>query len=110
MTATDIKVGDLIKATHSDDPEVTITGRVTDQNDYWLWTTRHTFTRTNGWGFEVLERPEPPVEDELLEKAVEAYRSQWGFESDPSAVTYYGPAFTAVINTVREFDRNKEKK
>lgn len=106
MTATDIKVGDLIKATHSDDPEVTITGRVTDQNDYWLWTTRHTFTRISGWDFEVLERPLPPVEEELLLKAANAYRKGMGFS--PNSPEFHHPGVTAVINTVREFDKSKE--
>ena len=108
MTATDIQVGDLIKATNKGDPEQTFTGRVLAMAHDWFSVQSAGSRSFRFWNIEVLERPIPPVEEELLEKAVEAYRTSWSFAPDPTAVTYYGPAFTAVINAVREFDKSKE--
>ena len=112
MTATDIKVGDLIKATNKDNPEQTFTGRVGAIGDDWFAVPTAGSRSFRYWDLEVLERPLPPVEEELLDRAIKTYREESGL----SRFTYttaellrdYGPAITAVINTVREFDSKKE--
>ena len=104
MTATDIQVGDLIKATNKDNPEQTFTGRVYDKATDWFAVTGAGSRSFRFWNIEVLDRPLPPVEDELYAKAARDYAEAW----DSPELQPYKPPIVAVINAVREFDRNKE--
>jgi hypothetical protein len=110
---TDIRVGDLVKATRKSHPEQTMTGRVSRVDEYvhlpWHAAGLH------NWDFEVLDRPLPPVSDELLAEAVNAYRrgANFGGPTSTYLVQEYATAIAAVINFVRKYDAehdNKESK
>lgn len=107
----DIRKGDLIKATRTDGSGESFTGVVRSVRDGDVQT-KWFGAWGSGWDVEVLERPLPPVEDELLDKAIKVYREESGLSrftyTSSELLRDYGPGFRAVINTVREFDRSKE--
>ena len=111
---TDVRVGDLVKFTSKKDPEVSFTSRV----HYWntrnpIYTSAVLGTQdVREFDFEVLDRPAPPIDEELLSEAVQAFRRGQGYR--PPAIdehlTVYGNGVKAVINLVREYDQKNATK
>ena len=106
----DIRIGDLVKVTSKQDPEYIRQSRVASVRDGFV-------SLKFGHGFwllannvEVLDRPQPPIDEALLIGAIEAYRKAEGFTAVPSPDTQraYCATFTPVINFIREYDNNKE--
>ena len=106
----DIRVGDLIKATRKDDPEVTVTSRVRQVAGTFTQIRFQCLYRDH-WDIAVIDRPRPAISDELLLGGTAAYREGSGYygETTEHHVRTFGPAITAVINYLREHDTyNKE--
>ena len=108
---TDIRKGDLVKATRKDDPDSTGSGRVVSVSLTSVVTGQFYFPFAS-WDIEVLDRPLPPIGKELLEGAINAWRKgYYGFgpERDVALSKDYREGATAVINFVREYDRTNNK-
>ena len=103
----DIRKGDLIKATYKKYPEETATGRVEQVIPVAVVTERF-YLDADLYDFEVLERP---VDPELLDGAIAAYRKASGFDSplDDYDRETYRESFTPVIEFINEY-HNKESK
>lgn len=110
MTTPDIQVGDLVKATHRAVPEHVVQGRIRRVTSAGV-TLGVLYPSFHSWDFEVLDRPLPPIDEELLQDAVGAYFGGMGYTSnrDASPRHRFGPGVTAVINFVREHDKNNTK-
>ena len=111
---TDIRVGDLIRATNKKYPETTVTARVTYVSTYGNGydVLGNGGLRPSEWTFEVLDRPLPKVEDDLLDKVIDIYRKLRGYEGPVGEIDKkcYIRDLTPVINAVREYDnRDKEE-
>ena len=108
---TDVRVGDLVKATNKTDPEVTVTARAlyVSPHDGGLDVKGHNSLPGIEWTFEVLDRPLPPISDELLEGAAKAYVMGQGYALPSGSASAYSSGIAAVINFVRSHD-NKESK
>lgn len=106
MTTTDIRKGDLIKATSKYDPEVTATTRVLTRilpGHEALYSARlDTYLNFEDYDFEVLERP---IDEELLTKAGKVYSEAMGYHKD-----YDGELFCSGIKAVIEFVRDYDAK
>lgn len=107
-TTTDIRKGDLVKATLKEQPENVATFRVAYVHS------THVESRENGFyrsthDFEVLERP---IEEELLKGALRAYKA--ARERGQSLThwhedAYYTGSLKAVIEFVRAYDKEHSK-
>ena len=104
---TDVRVGDLVKATRKDDPELTVTARASyvSRVDGSLDVKGHNSLPAQHWTFEVLDRPLPPISADLLAGSRDAYNEVKGFEVAPNL-----DALTAVINFVRKYDAEHDNK
>jgi hypothetical protein len=98
---TDIQVGDLVKATRKTDPEISMTGRVRDVRPAGVSLPYHGSAFFNYWDFEVLDRPAPPIDEELLKGAKRAWFSASNVDQQD---------WKAVINFVREYDKKNATK
>lgn len=109
--APDIRVGDLVKATNKANTEVTWTDRVTRVTRTLVDTANYCGT-FRYWDFEVLDRPLPAIDEELLNGAVDAYLAKVDTPVGVPLVqrSYYEQNVTAVINFVRQYDNTKESK
>ena len=112
--STDIRVGDLIRVTNAgavgDAADWALQGRVRNIRagqvhigGSFVWHDAKLYD------FEVLDRPLPPISDELLEGATRAYRKAQGYQLPESPAPVFDRGVTAVINFVRQHD-NKESK
>ena len=97
---TDLKVGDLVKATRRDDAETKVEGRVIAVNAAWV-DFQSLCIQRRMYDYEVLDRPLPPVSDELVRACRDAYVGVTG----NSIPVVYHDNWVKVINTVREYDR-----
>lgn len=100
MTTPDIRVGDLVKATRKDDPEVTASGRV-ERVDAKFVDTSDWGLHLNEWDFEVLDRPLPEIPEGVLEGATRAYadkRRLFHVMDDPQFRDSYLAGIRAAIN------------
>ena len=93
---TDIRVGDLIKATRKDDPEVTVTSRVRQVADSFTQI-RFQCLYHDHWDIAVLDRPKPVIPEDLFEGAMDLYREA---ETTPLGIK-------AVIHHVNEYYNKK---
>lgn len=109
MTTPDIREGDLVKATRKGDPDVSFTARVTDVARQGVNTNFYSTAHFHFWDIEVLDRPLPPIDQELLDKVCRVYADGMGYIDAGSKP--WRPGITAVINYLREHDTyNKESK
>ena len=100
MSATDIRVGDLVKATRKDDPEDTRQFRLARTDRDYLVSKHGGYFSEHLHDFEVLDRPLPPISEELIQKV----RSVFIMASPEN-----DPHWRAAINYLREHDTyNKE--
>lgn len=108
----DIRAGDLVRATRKGNPETTITGRAIPSGDgEYVNLPFHSASHRN-WDFEVLDRPLPPIDKELLNDVINVWRKEkfgYGADAGASESPGYRQQFTAVINAVREYDRTHNK-
>lgn len=113
---TDIRVGDLVKATSKNRPQEYAVFRVTEVGPYFIYGETR-IENLDGSTFEVLDRPLPPIDEELIFAAVDAFRDAQGFSTPARPTTqehvqsaaYRKPA-VAIINAVREYDRKNATK
>ena len=113
MSATDIRVGDLVKATRKDDPEDTRQFRLARTDRDYLVSKHGGYFSEHLHDFEVLDRPLPPISEELLVGAINTYRAKRGFPLlDRTYVEVRDElraAFIETINYLRANDTyNKE--
>ena len=112
---TDVRAGDLVKATHKKRPERTVTLRATYVSDNWVEDSEFAVER-DAYDFEVLDRPAPPIDEELLTGAVDAYRRSLvpnGGKTEhlhPDTLREYKRDLTAVINYLRANDKKENYK
>ena len=111
---TDIRKGDLVKATNRVDREMVVTGRVTRVSPEYVTFSPGAMYQIKRGDLEVLDRPLPPIPKELLFGAIDAYRKADGMKM-PTADHHlepdcYGDTMTAVINFVRDYDRKNDNK
>ena len=98
---TDIRVGDLVKATRKDRPEATATDRVLELTTHFV-ETEYFMHRREDYDFEVLDRPAPPIDEEMLKGVLGEWRNlKYRTTTD---------AMSAVINYVREYDQKNATK
>jgi hypothetical protein len=108
----DIRVGDLVKATHRTHSDETIAGRVCFADRDLVSTATRSITRSY-YTFEVLDRPLPEIDEELLVGAIDTFRRErYGTGPDPIPENCpYRRSLAAVINYLRENDTyQKESK
>lgn len=110
---TDIRKGDLIKFTHRENPEITFTTRAMTT---WTGTTRRfhaatldTMVFVEDYHVEVLDRPLPPIDEELLRAVRGAYIGH-PIPSVADTGGVFREDWVRVINTVREYDRKNTTK
>ena len=103
---TDIRKGDLIKATHKEDPENFRQGRVASVPDGWVELEPVGGFVRSYYDIEVLERP---IEKELLDGAVAVGGKPYGFKPGHEGATFRG-SIQAVIEFVRAYDKKQENK
>ena len=103
----DVRVGDLVKATSKKDPEEYLTARAVYVSPYdgGMDVKGHDSLPSRDWTFEVLDRPLPPIPADLLAGSRDAYNEVKGFEVAPNL-----DALTAVINFVRKYDAEHDNK
>ena len=98
---TDIKVGDLVKATLKENPEEVRQGRVVDVRGYGMVSTERQTFYAASYDIEVLDRPAPPIDEELVQGARRAYLAHSTIDQAD---------WKAVINFVREYDQKNATK
>lgn len=94
-----VRLGDIVRCTWIQDRDLVIQGRATyvsrnsvNVNNWWSLS----FVK---WDIEILERPEPPIEDELL---ADAYKLFDGRMSN-------GEGIKSLIRLVRNYDKDHSK-
>lgn len=102
MKVTDIRVGDLVRATRKKDPEEHRQGRAVRVGDSYVTFGSGIRVDRADYDFEVLDRPLPPIDEELVNGAAEAYRS--GRSKSFHSISSNGEAIKAVINFLRKND------
>lgn len=103
----DIKKGDLVKATRKGDATVGATDRVIEIRPYYV-ETEFFMHRRDEWDFEVLDRPLPEIPEDLITGCRNAYI---GLPSSTVEPVFYRNDWIKVINYLREHDTyNKESK
>lgn len=103
MSTPDIRKGYLVKATNRQHPEEVRQGRVVAVSSNWVDLQSQSFQRDR-WDVEVLDRPLPPINEELIV----AVRRAWTGLSDLGGGPFRED-WIRVINTVREYDKNNTK-
>lgn len=98
---TDLRAGDLVKATRSDQPELSITARLQYANDVCVGLPLYGAAYRDNWDFEVLDRPAPPIDEELVQGARRAFLAHSTIDQAD---------WKAVINFVREYDQKNATK
>lgn len=107
----DIRKGDLVKFTHKEKPHVSVTTRILTRNhfsDVFYSKVLDAYIGLYEWDYEVLERP---VDVELVDVAIDAYRASQGFRGDLASRDRkgYRREFTPVVQAVLDHI-NKESK
>ena len=108
----DIRVGDLVKATHREIPEHSATGRVRSVTSDGVHIGA-LYPGLRSWDFEVLDRPLPPISDELLFGANFAFYAAPGDEFSAPALprdSAFAHSLRRVINFVRDYDNKNATK
>ena len=103
----DIRKGDLIKATRKTDPEEYRQGRVVRLIVDGVVFTSGLAIDLNHYDIEVLDRPLPAIDEELLRGARQAYVDRARSDRPDAALMnndFYDANLTAVINYVRQND------
>ena len=105
-TTTDIREGDLVRATHKEITENVATFRVVYVDSGHVESGANGFSR-NSHDFEVLERP---IDEELLKGAQREYeRAQGYLPGSNTAFRPFRPGVKAIIEFVRQYDKENSK-